>query len=70
MPGTRTLFGVAVVARNEDGLVLVGRRYVEPGAPLAIPGGKPEPGGTIDPAAPPEGLFAATQAPLERLPGR
>jgi 8-oxo-dGTP diphosphatase len=138
--GTRTRFGVGVVVRDAEGLVLVGRRYAEPGMPLALPGGKPEAGETIeqcavrelaeetgltldpaavrtfacvlidggdelawavagvegtlettapepahprelepdkfgafcwiDPAAPPERLFAATQALLERLPAR
>jgi 8-oxo-dGTP diphosphatase len=137
-PATSTRFGVGVVVRDQEGLVLVGRRYAEPGAPLALPGGKPEAGETveqcavrelaeetglvldpaavrtfacvlisadevswavagvegvleatsqqiqpralepdktgdfcwIDPAAPPESLFAATQALLERLPAR
>lgn len=51
MPGTRTRFGVGVVVRSDDGLVLVGRRYAEPGAPLALPGGKPEAGETIEQCA-------------------
>jgi 8-oxo-dGTP diphosphatase len=36
---------------SADGLVLVGRRLAEPGAPLAVPGGKPEPGETIEQCA-------------------
>ncbi len=51
MPGTRTRFGVGVVVRSDDGLVSVGRRYAEPGAPLALPGGKPEAGETIEQCA-------------------
>lgn len=51
LPGTRTLIGVGVVVRSEDGLVLVGRRYAEPGAPFALPGGKPEAGETIEQCA-------------------
>jgi len=51
LPATRTMFGVGVVVRSEDGLVLVGRRYAEPQAPLALPGGKPEAGETIEQCA-------------------
>ena len=39
------------MARSDDGLVLVGRRCMEPGAPLALPGGKPEAGETIEQCA-------------------
>jgi 8-oxo-dGTP diphosphatase len=42
---------VGVVVRSDDGLVLVGRRRAEPGAPLALPGGKPETGETIEQCA-------------------
>jgi 8-oxo-dGTP diphosphatase len=49
--GTRTLFGVGVVVRSADGLVLVGRRRAEPGALLALPGGKPEPGESVEQCA-------------------
>jgi 8-oxo-dGTP diphosphatase len=43
-----TRVGVGVVVRSADGLVLVGRRLAEPGQPLAIPGGKPEPGESVE----------------------
>jgi ADP-ribose pyrophosphatase YjhB (NUDIX family) len=36
---------------SADGLVLVGRRLAEPGEPLAVPGGKPEPGETVEQCA-------------------
>lgn len=36
---------------SADGLVLVGRRLAEPGAPLAVPGGKPEAGESIEACA-------------------
>lgn len=36
---------------SADGLVLVGRRLAEPGRPLAVPGGKPEPGETVEQCA-------------------
>ena len=49
--GTRTLVGVGVVVYSADGLVLVGRRRAEPGAPLAVPGGKPEPGESVEECA-------------------
>lgn len=48
---TRTRTGVGVVVRGADGLVLVGRRRAEPGAPLAVPGGKLDPGETIEECA-------------------
>lgn len=51
MAGTRTLLGVGVVVRNADGLVLIGRRRAEPGAPLAVPGGKPEAGESVEECA-------------------
>lgn len=46
-----TRVGVGVVVRRPDGRVLVGRRLAEPGAPLALPGGKLDPGETIERAA-------------------
>lgn len=46
-----TLFGVGTVVHSTDGLVLVGRRRAEPGAPLAVPGGKPEAGETVEECA-------------------
>ncbi len=49
--GTRTLFGVGAVVHSADGLVLVGRRRAEAGAPLAVPGGKPEAGETVEECA-------------------
>ena len=48
---TVTLFGVGTVVRSADGLVLVGRRRAEAGAPLAVPGGKPEAGETVEQCA-------------------
>jgi 8-oxo-dGTP diphosphatase len=48
---TVTLFGVGVVVHSVDGLVLVGRRRAEAGAPFAIPGGKPEAGETVEQCA-------------------
>jgi 8-oxo-dGTP diphosphatase len=45
------MFGVGVVVHSADGLVLVGRRLAEPGAPLAVPGGKPEAGETVEECA-------------------
>jgi 8-oxo-dGTP pyrophosphatase MutT (NUDIX family) len=47
-PGGSTRFGVGVVLRRADGRVLVGRRLAEPGRPLAIPGGKPDAGETVE----------------------
>ena len=49
--GTRTLFGVGAVVRSADGLVLVGRRRAEAGAPFAVLGGKPEAGETVEECA-------------------
>jgi 8-oxo-dGTP diphosphatase len=48
---TVTSFGVGTVVRSADGLVLVGRRRAEDGAPLAVPGGKPEAGETVEQCA-------------------
>jgi 8-oxo-dGTP pyrophosphatase MutT (NUDIX family) len=48
---TVTLFGVGTVVRSADGLVLIGRRHAEAGAPLAVPGGKPEAGETVEECA-------------------
>jgi 8-oxo-dGTP diphosphatase len=42
---------VGVVVRSTDGLVLLGSRRAEAGSPLAIPGGKPEPGESIEECA-------------------
>lgn len=49
MSGTR--IGVGVVVRRPDGRVLVGRRRAEPGTPLALPGGKLDPGETVEACA-------------------
>jgi 8-oxo-dGTP diphosphatase len=46
-----TSIGVGVVVRRPDGRVLVGRRLAEPGRPLAVPGGKLDPGETIEACA-------------------
>jgi 8-oxo-dGTP pyrophosphatase MutT (NUDIX family) len=42
---------VGVVVHSADGLVLVGQRRAEPGARLAVPGGKPEPGESVEECA-------------------
>ena len=36
---------------SADRLVLVGQRRAEPGTPLAVPGGKPEPGESVEECA-------------------
>lgn len=59
-----TRVGVGVVARRADGRVLVGRRVAEPGRPLAVPGGKLDPGESVEQCAARElaeetGLIAA-----------
>jgi 8-oxo-dGTP diphosphatase len=46
-----TRVGVGVVVRSAEGLVLVGRRVAEPGRPLAIPGGKLDPGESVEACA-------------------
>ena len=46
-----TGIGVGVVVRRPDGRVLVGRRLAEAGAPVAVPGGKLDPGETVERAA-------------------
>ena len=46
-----TRAGVGVVVHSADGLVLLGRRLAEPGRPLAIPGGKLDPGETVEECA-------------------
>jgi len=46
-----TRVGVGVLVRSSDGLVLVARRLAEPGQPLAVPGGKPDPGETLEQSA-------------------
>jgi 8-oxo-dGTP diphosphatase len=45
------MFGVGVVVHSADRQVLVGRRLAEPGAPLAVPGGKPEAGESVEECA-------------------
>ncbi|MBV8999690.1 MAG: NUDIX domain-containing protein [Solirubrobacterales bacterium] len=40
-----------MAVRDAEGLVLVGRRRAEPGAPLAVPGGKPEAGESVEECA-------------------
>lgn len=42
---------MGVVVMRPDGRVLVGRRLAEPGQPLAIPGGKLDPGETVEACA-------------------
>ncbi|MBE2317192.1 NUDIX domain-containing protein [Solirubrobacter sp. CPCC 204708] len=51
MTSTETRVGVGVVVRRPDGHVLVGRRLAEQGRPLAIPGGKLDPGETVEACA-------------------
>jgi 8-oxo-dGTP diphosphatase len=46
-----TRIGVGVVVRRPDGRVLVGRRLAEPGRPMALPGGKLDPGESVERAA-------------------
>jgi 8-oxo-dGTP diphosphatase len=46
-----TGIGVGVVVRRPDGRVLVGRRLAEAGTPVAVPGGKLDPGETVERAA-------------------
>jgi 8-oxo-dGTP diphosphatase len=48
---SNTRVGVGVVVRRPDGRVLVGRRLAEPGRPLAIPGGKLDPGESVEACA-------------------
>jgi 8-oxo-dGTP diphosphatase len=45
------MFGVGVVVHSADRQVLVGRRLAAPGAPLAVPGGKPEAGESVEECA-------------------
>jgi 8-oxo-dGTP diphosphatase len=51
MASTSTRVGVGVVVRRADGSVLVGRRLAEPGQPLALPGGRLDPGETVEECA-------------------
>lgn len=46
-----TRVGVGVVVQSADGLVLLARRRAEPGQRLAVPGGKLDPGETIEACA-------------------
>jgi 8-oxo-dGTP diphosphatase len=46
-----TRVGVGVVVQRPDGRVLVGRRRAEPGTPLALPGGKLDPGESVEACA-------------------
>jgi 8-oxo-dGTP diphosphatase len=48
---SHTKVGVGVVVLRPDGRVLVGRRLAEPGRPLAIPGGKLDPGESVEACA-------------------
>jgi 8-oxo-dGTP diphosphatase len=46
-----TRVGVGVVVQRPDGRVLLGRRLAEEGQPLAIPGGKLDPGESVEACA-------------------
>jgi 8-oxo-dGTP diphosphatase len=48
---SQTRVGVGVVVHSADGLVLVARRRGEPGQQLAVPGGKLDPGETVEECA-------------------
>lgn len=48
---SRTRVGVGVVVRSADGLVLLARRRGEAGIELAVPGGKLDPGETVEECA-------------------
>ena len=48
---SQTRVGVGVVVHSADGLVLLARRRGEPGQQLAVPGGKLDPGETVEECA-------------------
>jgi 8-oxo-dGTP diphosphatase len=48
---SQTRVGVGVVVHSADGLVLLARRRGEPGEQLAVPGGKLDPGETVEECA-------------------
>jgi 8-oxo-dGTP diphosphatase len=47
----RTMVGVGVVVRSADGRLLLAERRGEPGARLAVPGGRLDPGESIEECA-------------------